>query len=103
MTAAARRYFLIKQLTKIRREDMLKIHPNVGSKDRMIRIGAGAAIIAAGAFLGSWWGAIGIVPIATGVFRWCPAYVPMGISTCESGEECGHRCGKSESGQDKTD
>ena len=70
------------------RETMLKLHPNVGSKDRMIRIIAGVAIIAIGAFMGSWWGAVGIIPLATGFLRWCPAYVPMGISTDE-GEQGG--------------
>lgn len=66
------------------------MHPNVGNKDRTIRIAAGAGIIAIGAFMGSWWGAIGIIPIATGFMRWCPAYVPLGISTCEAGSCCGH-------------
>jgi hypothetical protein len=27
-------------------------------------------------------GLIGIVPILTGTFRWCPVYLPFGISTC---------------------
>jgi len=82
---------------------MLQLHPNVGSKDRMLRIVGGAAIIAVGAFMGSWWGAIGIVPIATGLIRWCPAYAPLGISTCEGGEGCAHSCAKSESGQNKSE
>ncbi|MGR8935818.1 MAG: YgaP family membrane protein [Gammaproteobacteria bacterium] len=64
------------------------MHPNVGTTDRNIRIAAGIGIIAVGAFMGSWWGAIGIVPIATGLMRWCPAYGPLGISTCEKGEGC---------------
>jgi hypothetical protein len=65
------------------------LHPNVGKKDRNLRIAAGVAIIGIGAFMGSWWGAIGIVPIATGLLRWCPAYAPLGISTCEPGGSCG--------------
>jgi len=24
------------------------------------------------------------VPLATGVFRFCPAYLPFGLSTCET-------------------
>ncbi|MBC7610522.1 MAG: DUF2892 domain-containing protein, partial [Polaromonas sp.] len=28
------------------------------------------------------WGWIGLVPLATGVFRFCPAYLPFGLSTC---------------------
>jgi hypothetical protein len=62
---------------------------NVGNKDRAVRIAAGVGIITIGAFMGSWWGAIGIVPIATGLMRWCPAYAPLGISTCETSESGG--------------
>jgi Protein of unknown function (DUF2892) len=54
---------------------------NVGKVDRIIRIVAGLAIIGAGVVLHSWWGAIGVVPLATGFLRWCPAYVPVGINT----------------------
>ena len=27
-------------------------------------------------------GLIGIVPLATGLFRWCPAYALLGLNTC---------------------
>ncbi|MCX8049396.1 MAG: DUF2892 domain-containing protein [Methylohalobius sp.] len=66
---------------------MLKLEPNVGRKDRLIRIVAGVAIVALGVFFKSWWGLIGLLPIATAVLRWCPAYAPLGINTCEPGEE----------------
>lgn len=55
---------------------------NVGGTDRMIRIVAGVVIILLGFYFQSWWGAVGIVPILTGALRWCPAYVPLGFSTC---------------------
>ena len=57
--------------------------PNVGTIDRTIRIIAGIGLIAA-ATLGviGIWGYIGIVPLATGLFRFCPAYLPFGLSTC---------------------
>jgi len=42
----------------------------------------GAAIIAAGIYFQSWWGAIGVVPLVTAAVRWCPAYLPFGIRTC---------------------
>jgi len=42
---------------------------------------AGVAIIAAGFYFQSWWGAIGIVPLMTGALRWCPPYQLLGIST----------------------
>ena len=30
------------------------------------------------------WGWIGILPLLTGSFRFCPAYIPFGISTCKT-------------------
>lgn len=54
---------------------------NVGKTDRIIRIVAGTCVIATGVYFQSWWGAIGIIPIATGTLAWCPAYLPLGIST----------------------
>jgi hypothetical protein len=57
---------------------------NVGGLDRGIRIVAGLAILAAGLYFKSWWGLVGLVPLATGTLRWCPAYLPLGISTCGS-------------------
>jgi len=57
---------------------------NVGSIDRTVRIVAGLGIIATGLYFGSWWGAIGAVPLLTGLIGWCPAYSPFGISTCRT-------------------
>ena len=54
---------------------------NVGKTDRIVRIVAGVAIIAAGFYFQSWWGAIGIVPLMTGALRWCPPYQLLVIST----------------------
>lgn len=56
---------------------------NVGSMDRSIRIVAGLALLALAVTgtIGAW-GWIGIVPVLTGVFRFCPAYMPFGLSTC---------------------
>jgi hypothetical protein len=28
------------------------------------------------------WGYIGIVPLATGLMGWCPAYTLLGMNTC---------------------
>jgi len=57
---------------------------NVGGLDRMARIGAGVALIALAATgtIGVW-GWIGVVPLATGLSGWCPAYLPFGISSCK--------------------
>ena len=56
---------------------------NVGTIDRVVRITAGLALIA-GAATGTigLWGWIGVVPLATGTFRFCPAYLTFGLSTC---------------------
>ncbi len=56
---------------------------NVGSLDRIIRIFLGILLIAM-VFVGpkSAWGWVGLVPLITGLVRWCPAYLPFGISTC---------------------
>ena len=56
---------------------------NVGKTDRIVRIILGIAIILLGIYFQSWWGAVGIVPLATGLLRFCPAYIPFGFSTCE--------------------
>ncbi|MDZ7315459.1 MAG: DUF2892 domain-containing protein [candidate division KSB1 bacterium] len=56
---------------------------NVGGADRVIRIVLGLAIIAAGLYFKNWLGVIGVVPLLTAVFRFCPAYVPFKISTAE--------------------
>jgi hypothetical protein len=57
---------------------------NVGGADRVVRIVAGLAIVAAGAGFRSWWGAIGVLPLLTGLIGWCPGYLPFGISTCKA-------------------
>ncbi|MDE1974511.1 MAG: DUF2892 domain-containing protein [Hyphomicrobiales bacterium] len=57
------------------------MHCNVGKTDRALRIAAGIVIILAGLYFKNWWGAIGIVPIVTGILRWCPAYLPFKIVT----------------------
>jgi len=57
---------------------------NVGGIDRILRIIIGVAVIAWGVYAQNWLGAIGIVPLLTGVIRWCPAYLPFGFKTCKS-------------------
>ncbi|HEX9171966.1 MAG TPA: DUF2892 domain-containing protein [Telluria sp.] len=56
---------------------------NVGNIDRAVRILAGLGLIAAALFgvIGPW-GWVGLIPLATGIFRFCPAYLPFGIRTC---------------------
>ena len=57
---------------------------NVGTIDRTVRIIVGLALI--GLTLNGnigVWGWIGVVPVLTGIFRFCPAYPLLGISTCK--------------------
>jgi hypothetical protein len=59
---------------------------NEGTADRALRVLAGLALLAL-FFLfpdASWrnWALIGVVPLATGLLGWCPAYTLLGISTC---------------------
>jgi Protein of unknown function (DUF2892) len=55
---------------------------NEGTIDRAVRIIAGLAILSL-AFVGpqSPLGYIGLVPLATGVLGFCPAYKLLGLST----------------------
>lgn len=55
---------------------------NVGSVDKVLRIVVGLALIGltlAGT-IGAW-GWIGVVPLATALIGWCPAYSLIGAST----------------------
>jgi hypothetical protein len=54
---------------------------NVGKPERVIRVIVGLGIIGAGVYYQSWWGAIGLVPVFTGILGWCPPYQLLGIST----------------------
>ena len=56
---------------------------NVGGIDRILRIVVGLLLIAltlTGA-IGAW-GWIGVVPLVTGAFSFCPLYTVFGFSSC---------------------
>jgi hypothetical protein len=55
---------------------------NVGNIDRAVRILIGLALIAWGLTSGTWWGAVGAVPLLTALMGFCPLYAPLGINTC---------------------
>ncbi|MGC9456441.1 MAG: YgaP family membrane protein [Halothiobacillaceae bacterium] len=61
----------------------MNLQRNVGDLDRIARIVVGATlvILAFTPILG-WWALIGIVPLVTGLFRFCPAYSLIGLKTC---------------------
>jgi hypothetical protein len=56
---------------------------NVGSVDKVIRIVLGIGIIGAGIYFQNWLGAIGVVPLLTGIFGTCGLYSLFGINTCK--------------------
>lgn len=53
---------------------------NVGKTDKILRIIAGIVLLGLIPFIG-WWGLVGIVPLATALLAWCPAYTLFGINT----------------------
>ena len=55
---------------------------NIGGLDRILRILIGAALIIAALVTGITWLWIGVVPLATGLLRSCPAYSLLGLNTC---------------------
>lgn len=56
---------------------------NEGGLDRVIRVIAGLAILSL-VFVGPHtpWGYLGLIPLATGIVGFCPAYALLGINTC---------------------
>lgn len=55
---------------------------NVGNADRIARAIIGIALI--GATLYGWigaWGWVGVVPLATAAFSFCPLYAMLGMSS----------------------
>lgn len=61
--------------------------PNVGRWDRNLRIALGLALLAL-VFVGPQtpWGLVGLVPLVTGLSRFCPVYRIGGVSTCAGRE-----------------
>jgi hypothetical protein len=57
---------------------------NVGTVDRIARAVVGVLILAVGLYYQNWLGVIGIVPLATAAIGFCPAYLPLGLSTCKT-------------------
>jgi cadmium resistance protein CadD (predicted permease) len=56
---------------------------NEGTLDRVLRIALGIALLAL-VWVGprSMLGLLGLIPLATGVFGFCPLYSLLGVSTC---------------------
>ena len=56
---------------------------NVGSTERLLRIIVGVVVIGLGLYFQSWWGVVGLIPLLTGLFRFCPLYKMLGLNTCK--------------------
>ncbi len=56
---------------------------NIGNVDRIIRVIVGLAIIAFGVFNQSWWGLVGLIPLATAAVGFCGLYGVCNMSTCQ--------------------
>jgi hypothetical protein len=58
---------------------------NEGTLDRTIRVIAGLAILSL-TLVGphTLWGLVGLVPLLTGIFGFCPVYRLLGIRTCSA-------------------
>lgn len=54
---------------------------NEGFFDRFLRVFVGALIVMWGVFAGNIWGAIGLVPLLTGIIGWCPIYTILRLNT----------------------
>lgn len=56
---------------------------NEGKLDRALRVIVGLVLLAL-VFTGPQtpWGWVGLVPLLTGIFGYCPLYTVLGINTC---------------------
>jgi hypothetical protein len=57
---------------------------NVGQVDRRLRValGGSAMALAAAGVVGRW-GWLGVVPVLTGLVRFCPMYAVLGVNSCQ--------------------
>ncbi len=67
------------------------MEPNVGTIERIIRIGGGILLVVVGftrmrGVIGSLGGVWGADEIATGIVGWCPEWRLLGISTVEGAQ-----------------
>lgn len=61
---------------------------NIGGIDKILRIVVGIALIAI-VFVGPQtpWGWLGLIPLLTGLFSFCPFYPLLGLNTCKCDQE----------------
>lgn len=58
---------------------------NIGNTERVIRAIVGLGLLSLVVILegnARWWGLIGLMPLLTAAFGYCPPYAMLGINTC---------------------
>lgn len=59
---------------------------NVGSYDAAVRFVVACGIFWLGVHVESWWGLLGLAPLATSVASFCPLYLPFHFDTIAADE-----------------
>jgi hypothetical protein len=65
--------------------ERIPMKTNVGGVDKILRIVIGLGLLSLILILqgdARWWGLVGVVPLATGLFNFCPLYALLGLNTC---------------------
>ena len=60
---------------------------NIGELDKVIRRSAGLMILGLGFYYKTWFGILGLLPIALSYWGYCPLYVPFNIDTKKGEKE----------------
>lgn len=55
---------------------------NVCGKEKIVRAVVGIVIMLVGFYYGSWWGAIGLIPLLTALIGYCPVNHALHFSSC---------------------
>lgn len=58
---------------------------NESTTDRSVRVFIGSFLLFLALTGVTAWGWVGLVPLITGLYGWCPAYQALGLSTCKTG------------------
>lgn len=63
---------------------------NGSTLDRLARVSVGVVLLSL-VFIGphTLWGRVGLVPLLTGIFGFCPVYGLLGVSTCRVSSTAG--------------
>jgi hypothetical protein len=68
---------------RITQRESVMLQQNVGSIDRTLRIVIGLVLLSL-IFIGprTWWGLVGVIPLATAMLKTCPLHTLLGVNTC---------------------